>query len=114
MNAFVLLASLGFVAAGVFILVSGRDASAGWTAVLFFGGCAVVAAWDLLERRRRRPFTPLPPPDSAADGAVLVVRARRGEALVYFLGSAGFTAAGVFMILADERPFLGWAAVGLF
>ena len=46
-----LIGSLAFVAAGLFLLGRSPDKWAGWAAVLFFGGCAVVFVWQLLDSR---------------------------------------------------------------
>lgn len=56
-----LLASLGFVAGGVFILampapkrgLHANKSLAGWSSIIFFGGCALVAAWELVDSRPR-------------------------------------------------------------
>jgi hypothetical protein len=58
-----LLASLAFVAGGIFILVAARAderprrgvpaAVAGWGAIVFFGGCAMVGVWQLVDSRPR-------------------------------------------------------------
>ena len=47
--------SLGFVAGGLFILSKADvdDTWIGWTAVTFFGACALVGIWMLLDARPR-------------------------------------------------------------
>ena len=49
------LGSLGFVAAGIFILLEpeGDDILVSWMATLFFGGCALVGFWMLFDTRPR-------------------------------------------------------------
>lgn len=48
-----LAASLGFVAAGVFILLAGGKAVAGWMAILFFGACSLVFVQQMLDAKPR-------------------------------------------------------------
>src|SRR5215469_11642791 len=51
-----LVASLGFVGAGVLILQNERSTGAGWIAwssILFFGACAAVFIWQLFDSRPR-------------------------------------------------------------
>jgi hypothetical protein len=48
-----LIVSLGFVVGGVFILAMGKSSLAGWGAVVFFGACALVFAWQLVDSRPR-------------------------------------------------------------
>jgi hypothetical protein len=48
-----LLGSLGFVAGGVFILVMDKSALAGWAGIVFFGSCALIAVWQLVDNRPR-------------------------------------------------------------
>ena len=45
--------SLCFVAGGAFIVATGDNAIAGWGSIVFFGGCALVGAVQLLDRRPR-------------------------------------------------------------
>jgi hypothetical protein len=114
-NLFVLLTSLVFVAAGAWILSTGRDPTTGLMTVLFFGGCALVAAWDLLERwRERREAAQAFPVEPAPGRDEVIIKPRRAEALVYFLASAGFTAGGVCMILLEGPQAIGWVGVAFF
>ncbi len=53
-----LLISCGFVAAGVIIILDSRqhqsdDIWIGWTTLLFFGSCAVIFVWQIIETRPR-------------------------------------------------------------
>ena len=50
---FLLVVALCFVAAGVFMLLSGGEPLVGWTGILFFGGCALVFVRQLLDERPR-------------------------------------------------------------
>jgi hypothetical protein len=52
---FPLVISIAFVAAGVFVLLTGRpgSTSVGWMTILFFGGCAAVLVRQLLDARPR-------------------------------------------------------------
>jgi hypothetical protein len=114
-NVFTLVTSLLFVAAGVLSLATGRDATTGGGAVLFFGGCALVAAWDLWEQRRQRRGLDQPPPLVPAFGhEQVVIRPRRTECLVYFLGSAGFAGGGIFLILLKGPQLVLWLGVAFF
>jgi len=53
-----LLASAAFVAAGVFLAFTG-DVVVGWMCITFFGACALVLAWQFLDRRPRLVFSEL-------------------------------------------------------
>jgi hypothetical protein len=111
-NIFVLVVSVLFFAAGVAMTLSDRHRLQGWMVVSFFGGCAVVAAWDLLHeklsQRNRRARVVKPP----AHGDRLVVKKSVLYHLAYFLGGAGFTAAGILMVLSGEQVVLGWVTAG--
>jgi hypothetical protein len=48
-----LVVALCFVAAGVLMIASGDALLVGWMSVAFFGACAVVFVWQLLDRRPR-------------------------------------------------------------
>jgi hypothetical protein len=47
-----LMLSLAFVVAGAFI-VWRENALAGWTAIVFFGACAIVGIWQFIDGRPR-------------------------------------------------------------
>ncbi|GBG02800.1 hypothetical protein AZSI13_21270 [Azospira sp. I13] len=53
--ALLLLATLGFVAGGVFILLHGKpgDAWVGWMSILFFGAGILLFGWQLVDARPR-------------------------------------------------------------
>jgi hypothetical protein len=51
--AILLLASLGFVAGGAFILAMGGPLPVGWAGIVFFGACALVSAWQFADARPR-------------------------------------------------------------
>ena len=87
MNVFVLVVGVLFVVAGTALIVSGRHPLQGWMAVTFFGGCAVVAAWDLLRRtlptrNRRARLAKLP-----FEGDTLVLKQSPLYPLAYCLGT---------------------------
>ena len=48
-----LIGSMTFVAAGVLVLAMGANPLAASSAIVFFGGCALVGAWQLLASRPR-------------------------------------------------------------
>ncbi|MGA2541133.1 MAG: STM3941 family protein [Verrucomicrobiota bacterium] len=48
-----LIASLAFVASGVFLLLRSPDKWVGWMSIIFFGACALVFVWQLLDARPR-------------------------------------------------------------
>lgn len=48
-----LIASLGFVATGVFLLTTAAPAVVGWAAIVFFGACSLVFVWAMVESRPR-------------------------------------------------------------
>lgn len=60
-NVVLLLGSLAFVAGGIFILampISKRESRTrqrlvGWSSIIFFGGCALVGAWQIIDSRPR-------------------------------------------------------------
>lgn len=48
-----LIVSLTFVAAGAFLVARSPDKWVGWMSITFFGGCAAVFVWQLLDSRPR-------------------------------------------------------------
>ena len=48
-----LIGSMTFVAAGVLVLAMGANPLAAWSAIVFFGGCALVGTWQILDSRPR-------------------------------------------------------------
>jgi len=48
-----LVAALAFVVTGVLLLVAGESRLIAWGAVVFFGGCALGFAWQIVDNRPR-------------------------------------------------------------
>ena len=54
---FLLLISLAFVGAGVFMLFAGGPRPVAWLSIVFFGACAAVFFWQTADSRPRLIFT---------------------------------------------------------
>lgn len=114
MNILVLLISLAFVAVGCLLAWKGHDPVASWGAIVFFGGCLIVAAWDLVQKNLRRPSTRTISLELHDNLQPLALRRSACHFLVYTLGSASFTFAGALLIWSGKAPILGGVTVVFF
>jgi hypothetical protein len=105
-NLWVLIISLAFVAAGVFILVraeTGDGRAVGVFSLLFFGGVGLVAVAE--------GFFDAPPLSLYRDDCV-VVTPRRLKYLLMGVGSAMWAGAGVMALSRpDPQPWMAWALI---
>lgn len=114
-NYALLAVSLAFVAAGIGMAATGAEG--GWPAILFFGVCAAIAAWQLWPRLIEG--APRDAEDLLADfpGPVIL---RMGRGKPAFLLAATLVFWGVLLWLTLQRPFdpwltpILWAGVALF
>jgi hypothetical protein len=114
MNVCVMLISLAFVFAGWFLIWNGRDPAVAWMTTAFFGGCLVIATWDLMQTRPRGSLARINRFDPNDSFLPIVVKRSVGHFFAYMVGSGCFVCTGTLMILSDKAPILGWATVAFF
>jgi hypothetical protein len=107
MSGIVFLISLVFVLLGSVLLWNGRDPWMAWMGVIFFGGCGLVALWDMVGPRIRASKRL----DDDLDR--IVVRGSKIHFFVYLVGGAAFAFAG-FVMIGRGKPFIGWFTVAFF
>jgi hypothetical protein len=95
------------------LIWTGRGLPVGLSGVLFGGGCAAIAAWDIVQpsilRARRSAFV-----NRDNQTRTLVVKSDIAKFLFYALGCAGFTSVGVLMILMEKDVWVGYLTAGFF
>lgn len=113
MRIFVLITGSFGIAAGVYLLWTGRNPALALTSILFWGGCNLIAAWDIVQPKvqaaRRDAFV-----NKIGRQRTLVVKSDIVEFVVYEIGCAGFVAVGVMMMLTENQPWLGLLATIFF
>jgi hypothetical protein len=110
---FTMIVGLVSAGAGVLLLWAGRSLPVGLSGIFFGGGCAAIAAWDIVKpsflRTRHSAFV-----NRDNQNRTLVVKSDIAEFSVYALGCIGFTSVGVLMILMEKDVWVGFLTAGFF
>src|SRR5215471_16724324 len=114
MASLVLFIGLLFCAAGAALICSGKSPPVGWFTILFFGGCSLLAGWELVRDRMQSSLRGRIGITPAGCIRPLILRRSAAQFLIYSSAGAGLASGGVFMVVTDRSPITGWLTVVFF